>query len=324
MTVRVYQNTDPDAPPLRGNTPGDLLNLLTKCLVDGYGDKPGAGWTRPFVSGNVGVFRQGPGGNDMCLRVDDSPPGGSRRAARVRGYVTMSDINTGAGPFPLDDQVSGGGYWFVQYNGTNGLADARPWLLIADENFFYLMIVTHPTTSQAPQFMYGECYFFGDIVEYGPTDVFGTLIGCGTSAANDAHTSEAPTLTLRTNLSSSANGNVFIARRWDQEGGSVVTNFHSDAVRGGPSYPGYQGVVRYPNGPDNRLYMAPVWIGDSHVPGDPVVRGHLPGFWNPLHATPFNRLDTFTGHGDLAGKEFITWRSDQACWAIETSDTWRG
>ena len=43
MTVRIYSSSDAGAPVLRGNTPGDLINLLEKCLVTGYGSKAGAG-----------------------------------------------------------------------------------------------------------------------------------------------------------------------------------------------------------------------------------------------------------------------------------------
>lgn len=327
MTVRVYQNTDPGAPALRGNTAGDLLNLLTKCLVEGYDGKPGAGWSRPYVSGNVAVFRQGPGGNDMLLRVDDSAGAVSARHARVVGYETMSDVDTGSGAFPNETQVAGGGYWFVQYNGTGGAADARNWLIVADEWFFYFMVDAYPSNSGSgpPTYYYSECYYFGDYEAYGPSDVFSSVLGA-MGSSSDAPTTGTNSRTRTLNITdrlTSANSRVFAPRKWDQFGGAVNLGLHSDIVKGSAVGPGFSGLA-YPNGPDGRLYMAPFWLHDPNVPGGTSVRGHLPGLWNPLHAAPFGRFDTFVGQGSFAGKTFITWRAYDSCWAIETSDTWRG
>jgi hypothetical protein len=33
------------------------------------------------------------------------------RPWRASGYESMSDVNTGTGPFPTAAQVAGGGYW---------------------------------------------------------------------------------------------------------------------------------------------------------------------------------------------------------------------
>lgn len=319
MTVRFYQNTDPGAPPLRGNTAGDLLNLLTKCLVEGYGDKTPAGWSRPFVSGNTGVFRQGPGGNDMYLRVDDSMTTVLRRHARVRGYTSMTDVDTGAGPFPSDDQVAGGGYWFVQYNSTQYSADARRWVVIADETFFFLII--HTAASSTNQTAYSELYYFGDFISNNPADAFNTALACGNSSTDDNTTSGTGWGT--TGLSSTlntANSRVFAARRWDQVGGAVNINLHSDSLRGSINHPGYGGLP-YPNPADGRLYMAPIWVGDPNT-GASTVRGRIPGLWNPLHSAPFERNDTFEGQGDLAGKSFFAWRQGNSSVVFEVSDTW--
>lgn len=321
MTVRFYQNTDPGAPPLRGNAPGDLLNLLTKCLVEGYGDKPPAGWFRPFIDGHIGVFRQGPGGNDMYLRVDDSIAGTARRHARVTGYEQMSDVNTGSGAFPSSDQIPGGGWWFVQHNGSNGASDARRWILVADEMFFWLIVDIQPTSTTTSG--HSEVYYFGSFEEYGPSDMFGVVLGCqDTETGENGNANSSPyTLSLSSTLSG-VNSHVFAPRRWDQFGAAVNLQLHFDSVRGSGNVPGSSGMS-YPNPVDNRLYMAPIEIGDHNEPSNRVIRGKLPGIWGPLHDRPFERNDTFTGQGDFAGKEFIAWRQGISCFVIETSDTWR-
>ena len=60
MTVRLYRSTDGSAPTLSG-TAGDLINLLDKCLVSGYGSSTAAGWTKPYTSTNAAAFRPGLG-----------------------------------------------------------------------------------------------------------------------------------------------------------------------------------------------------------------------------------------------------------------------
>ena len=111
MTVRFYSSSDAGAPAVRGNTPGDIINLLTKCLVDGYGAKAGAGWTKPYTGTNVAAFRQGAGSNGMYLRIDDTSTEAGNRNARIVGYETMSDVNTGAPQsFPTAAQRAGGEY----------------------------------------------------------------------------------------------------------------------------------------------------------------------------------------------------------------------
>lgn len=44
LTSKLYQSTDRDAPPLNGQN-GDLKTIFKACLVTGYGDKEGAGYT---------------------------------------------------------------------------------------------------------------------------------------------------------------------------------------------------------------------------------------------------------------------------------------
>lgn len=111
MTMRVYRSSDASAPALRGNTPGDLINVLDKCLVTGYGSLAGAGWTKPFTGTNLAVFRQGAGSNGMYLRVDDTSSAAGSRSARVVGYEVMSDVNNGTPQsFPTAVQYSGGLY----------------------------------------------------------------------------------------------------------------------------------------------------------------------------------------------------------------------
>lgn len=103
MTVRVYHSTDSSAPVLSGQV-GALIGVLDAILVNGYGSKAAVGWTKAFSGTNMAAYKQSAGSNQLYLRVDDT----NATDARVVGYETMSDVNTGTGPFPTATQQSGG------------------------------------------------------------------------------------------------------------------------------------------------------------------------------------------------------------------------
>lgn len=168
MTVRVYRSSDASAPALRGNTPGDLINLLEKCLVTGYGSKTAAGWTKPFSGTNVAAFKQGAGSSGCYLRIDDTSTSATNRAARVKGYEVMTDVNTGTPqPFPTELQKAGGAYWWTKYSSSTA-ANPREWIVWADERLFYIYISNYPESGTREY--NNEVYAFGDINPYKPGD----------------------------------------------------------------------------------------------------------------------------------------------------------
>lgn len=63
VPVKVYLSTDKDAPRL-DRTPNCVATILKACLVTGYGEKEGAGWSLPFEDGAKGV---------KVLKPADSP-----------------------------------------------------------------------------------------------------------------------------------------------------------------------------------------------------------------------------------------------------------
>ena len=70
MTVIVYRWDDPSAPVLSSPSAGSLIGVLDACLVNGYGSKAAAGWTKAFSGTKLAAYRQG--GGSMCyLRIDD-------------------------------------------------------------------------------------------------------------------------------------------------------------------------------------------------------------------------------------------------------------
>lgn len=104
MPAVLYRHTDPGAPQVtqNGNDTtdplGDLRRALIAILIDGYGDRtPVGGWTIAFddPANNKIVFRQKDG--EVFMRVDDNY---FTSTASIRGYTSMTDIDTGEGAFP--------------------------------------------------------------------------------------------------------------------------------------------------------------------------------------------------------------------------------
>lgn len=318
MTVRVYSSSDAGAPALRGNTPGDLINLLEKCLVTGYGSKAGAGWTKPYTGTNVAAFRQGAGSNGMFLRVDDTSTATSNRSAKVKGYEAMTDVDTGTPiSFPTPTQSADGLYWFT-HHGSGSVANPRPWRLIADEMFFYFMLSTYPESSNDTN--YNECYAFGDIIPYKPGDTTHTVL-LGSRSATGPNTSDYyPWYGVGINETLVTRYALVAARSYTNLGGPIYLGWHSDHTKGSTTWG--SGRLSYPHGPDGGLYLAPVWVHEAHV--SPYnVRGLMPGLWVPCHAEGIlSQYQTFDGQGELAGKQFMARRHYGATVCFEISDTW--
>lgn len=176
MGYTEYRSTDSGAPTLSG-TAGSLIALLDACLVDGYGAKAAAGWTKNYSGTNKAVYRPSHG-NRYYLRVLDDGSDGTQgaRLARVRGYETMSDVDTGTGEFPTDAQVSGG-----LYMGKSSTLDstARPWVVLADGKRVIVLVAHHASHTQS----YTQ-HYFGDLGGASAADPYAAMLVSAKDATN--------------------------------------------------------------------------------------------------------------------------------------------
>ncbi len=317
MTVRFYSSADAGAPALRGNTAGDLINLLDKCLVTGYGSKSPAGWSKPFTGTNVAAFKTGAGSNGMYLRISEPVGSGSYPAARVKGYETMTDVNTGTGDFPTEGQMVGGLYWYKQYSGA-AVADPRTWFLLADESFMVLVLQTYPSSMVNNPGYYCETYMFGDLANRGPNDVYSTIIvGQESTSGNSSQN-----FPLQSNSISSPQTGLYMPRPYNGLGGSIKCCWSGDSRKSGTdTWGGSDSYLQYPHGPDGALLMSPVWVAQPGSTNQANLRGTLKGVWCPLQRY-LGQMDTFDGQGEMAGKKFFNWRHYSAAVFLEISDTW--
>ncbi len=320
MTVVVYSSSDASAPSLNG-TAGSLTALLNACLVVGYGAKPAAGWAREFNGTNKSVFRAATG-NRLRLRVDDT---GSQEA-RVVGYETMSDVDTGTNPFPTAAQVSGGMY--VRKSDTAD-ATVRSWYMIATGTMFHLFIDTgapsaDPATAGTAARSSGMT--FGEFNSFKAGDTYNTVIiaqvNTGTSVARQGAVNAGTSFIAITGH--------YVARNAAAVVGSITASkcyamlsHHGDQSTIGSGSAG--ATPAYPDNVSGGLLLTPILIEEANG-SSPAIRGLLPGLWAPVHINPANHFDTLSGSGGTAGKTFRLFNISNAgqmgrC-LLETSDTW--
>lgn len=311
MTWTIYRFDDAGAPNLVG-TSGSLNALLDACLVNGYGSKAAAGWTKdPISVGNVAIYRNASGTN-RYLRVDNTI---ATSNARVRAYKTMSDANTGTIPTPTDAQVSGG----LHIIGCQSTTVSCPWLVAADGKRFFLWTAFGSPESNGVALTssnYGILSFFGDLSEVKAGDETHFAVSSTPSSSFSSNV-----FGFDSRIDGAAGGNYILGSSEQVDGSLVALQVGNYGIT-----TGYSGLVGAPLSqpyPDKRtggLTLIPAWNADSLS-----IRGRVPGMWFIGNRTPTAAGDTFSGRGALAGKTFIILQvyavSSHLRIALETSNT---
>lgn len=245
-----------------------------------------AGWTKAYSGKNLAAYLA-PGGG-CYYRVDDT----GTTSARIIGYKTMSDVNTGADPFPTNVQVSGGLY-LVKSNTAD--ATARAWgMVISNGGKMVFGRVERTSVSAA-----SSLFNFGEFISRKSGDVYNWLIRCSTSAtaSNDVNDNS-----LGGN-SISGQGGFFICRSYTQIGTAVQAFQVGDGLIAASIF-GSAGFT-FPNPVDGGLDMVDCRIMESTT----LHRGWTgaSGAYMPSHNKPLTHLATFDGSGTYAGRTFVAW-----------------
>lgn len=230
--------------------------------TSGIGDQTASGtisakrapaeFSKTFTDTNKAVYRSDDiTGTQLYLRIDDT----GTTSARVRGYETMSGMDTGlVGPFPTDAQFSGG---FYVYKSNAATSDTRDWRLYADSRLFFLFI----DSNGAGSFLGGM--MFGDGNSYVASDAYGAQISGSLGPVNSwaFYVLESASHT-------------YLCRDYSQLGSSISCAHYSHGKSNtmGASY------QTYPAPTDNAAHFWPIEYWDSTS----NARGLLPGTWNPV------------------------------------------
>lgn len=299
--VRMYHSAMTGAPVLSG-TAGSLKNIVRACLIDGFGSEVGAGWQELFagtVTNVLCVKPTVPEATGCVLRIDDT----GTTNARVRAFEAMTDASTGAGPTPLDAQVSGG-LWWPKSSTSN--ASARDWRLVADEHGFYIAVA--PAGGDRFTLLYA-----GDIASLKSGDAYGYLLAGNQS--DQANASTVPDGCCGYSGRSARDG-AYLVRAHTAIGQSIAAQ-RLGAHHNGTTADAYAGTSSYswgtyPNGPNNGLLTGPL---ELHAQG---IRGTLPGLLHPVQdcGAAFATGAVVDGTDDLAGRRLIAIRTAPPAGAV--------
>ena len=138
-------------------------------------------WEKTFSGTNKAAYRSTDiKASGFYLRVDDT----GTTSVRVRGFETMTDVDTGTGPFPTDAQISGGGYWVKS---TTANATAARYDFFGDSRFFLAAIA--PGVVSSAVYTAAPARGFGDMIALRSAgDVYSVALACN-STSNSGSTS---------------------------------------------------------------------------------------------------------------------------------------
>jgi len=249
------------------------------------------GWTKLFSGTNKGAYLPKAQYVQCYLRVlDDStvPTSASGRWAKVRGYESMSDVDTGTGPFPTVAQAANA--LSVMKSSTSD-STVRAWWLAGDGGIFYLGLFWHASNSA-----YAEGFSFGDINSLRSGDAYSCIILSTTAGIDTLPSAPSPNFGLLSTFPTTTNGH-YLARSHTQIGSAVAAGKIGD--NGISTFIGFGGTT-YPHPPDNGLLFSPVAVFESVG----LRSRALPGLYQPLHSAPLAYLDTVTNVPDFPGRTF--------------------
>ena len=281
-------------------------NILTFATAAGDGSYSGsigikyasAGWERVFAGANKAVYRSTDvTGARFYLRVDDS----NGLYARVCGYESMSDADTGAGMYPAAAMIAGGGYW---HKATASNATAIPYVVAADGRALLHAL----TAGAAANASNTACAVrgFGDVVPMGPAgDAFACVLSCAATSSGASYVDHGA-LSGSASDSSVATGLSVAPRSWQGLGSAVLQRPLPmtgllGALSGAADYFGAA-----PSAIDGQVKTAVMGLKDQGA--QTPLRGIIPG----VHYIPqtgavsiFGHLSVQDGAGALVGRKLL-------------------
>ncbi|MFC0349683.1 hypothetical protein [Undibacterium danionis] len=260
-----------------------------------------AGWTKAFSGTNLAAYKSPDlTATGSYLRVDDTNP----RFAKVVGYETMTDINTGSGAFPTTVQMATGLWWSKSQSADTV---ARPWFFIGDTKSFYTLraaaSANYPTSY--------EICFFGDIGTFKAGDAYHCTIHGMTSDISSSYASSDHLL----NFSATSSTGIYMARSYSTLGSAIPIVKSCPTVTGSTGFYSGDGTTSgfsYPNPVDGGLFTAPIYISESS--SSYALRGTMRGLLGVPQRVPlgsFANGDMITAIAGLPNRRFKTFTIGQ-------------
>lgn len=270
-----------------------------------------AGWVEAFTATNKAAFKSAnPSASGCYARIDDT----GTTTARLRAFVSMTDVDTGTGPTPTDAQVSGGLY--VPKSNAASTA-ARRWAIVASDRFCLLMLAHYG--GFATDY---TAIAFGDILSLKSGDSYQfEVVGDVADNANYAYVGASSAMM---NVDSSSGS--FLVRGYTGSGGAVPCTLRKPGLL---TQSGSNQLPIGPNPVNNSIELCPTLAFEGN--GNAANRrGVLPGLYSIPHylGTAFDSKDTLTAAGGLSGHTLMFFRfntNSQANgyrFAVDVSGPW--
>lgn len=271
-------------------TPFNVTTLTFDYTITGTPDTPATGtritkvapcgWSKAFAGTNKAAYRGNEvTGTRLYLRVDDANPhANGSLTAKMVGYETMSDVDTGTGLFPTVLQIATG-VWCNKSDVSSSAA--KEWLLVGD-GFEFHFFMRHAANCAIPVY---RQFHFGDPCSEMASDPYGCLIYGDFGTASSWPYTNNETMNIVSAISTTQGGHYY-ARAYTQTAAAVSAGkIGNQALQNNLSIGA--GGLAYPAPHNNGLYIAPLFMVESSI-----VRAQLKGIWQPLHLRPL-------GHGTV-------------------------
>lgn len=255
-----------------------------------------AGWTRVYAGTNKAVYKSSAVDATGCLlRVDDA----AARYAVWRGFESMTDVDTGSGPFPSLVQAATGLY---VPKSDAASAGARKWMVVADDR--YVLVLTAYHSSGIDDY---ACHAWGDFSSWRNPDAWNCVIVAATSdvsGSNNAGLSASPSMAMPF----TAEG-TFVARPYGQVGGSSPLTRSVCMAALGSSSLGNSGGSSFGAGPspvDAVYYVLPILL----MAATSAPHGVLPGvYFVPAYlGSTLDSKSKLAAPVGLAGRKLVAFR----------------
>ncbi len=275
LAPTVFKSTDSGAPVVTGQA-GSLVAMLDAILVNGYGSKSPLGWSIEYTATNKRVYRGDlDTGSGYFLRVDDT----FGVTAGIRGYASMSDIDTGTDVFPTLAERANGMLW--QKSGAAN-ATARNWVAIGNDRCFYLSINHLSRTPAGSE----PLMFAGDLLPATDTDLHCFAISRTTVTSTSSGDTYNAMLAHSGNVRGSSNNSQGLVVAKSANGISVAVNGHVCALGNPAGSASNQGIngnavgYNYPEVVTGALMYCRTLLNNNTT-----LRAWMPGMYMPLHPT---------------------------------------
>jgi len=259
-------------------------------------------WSKIYTTTNVAVWKSvDPQANGHYLRIDDS----NLTWARVRGYESMTDADTGTGAFPSDAQLTAN-LNLCWTRSSSSTTTKVGWQLFGDSRFFVLSIA--PGTSSSASNSAAPARGFGDPIALMPSgDAWSTTLA-GTFQGSTIYALECGSLNSSyASILSAGNGAIVMPRSWQGLGSSVLIDPLPESCGGTNKTSGddaYMGP--FPSSIDGGLRLARMFLKQQ---GTNPPRAIVPGVYYVPQSGVISYIAPGTvqigGAGELAGRRLV-------------------